>query len=81
MLSLRRSELNKVKYEMLSEQLTLIEDLTSSLENNEFIVLRTEYLLTKYETAFTLWWKNQKIRRKELKNEVNNIKKEILHMR
>lgn len=66
---------------MLTEQLTLIEDLTSSLEGTDFIILRAEYLLTKYETAFTLWYRNSKVRKKELKKETENIRNEIVHMR
>lgn len=66
---------------MISEQLTLIEDLTSRLEGTEFIILRTEYLLTKYEIAFFLWFRNTKNRKAELKKKVNSVKKEILYMK
>lgn len=67
-----------MNFEDITEQITLVDQITENFDESDLLILRTEFFLTKYEILFTIWLKRQKkIRDKSMKNQLPKVIKDL----
>lgn len=80
--SLRKKELKKVNFGEIFEQLSLVNEITENFDESDLLILRSEYLLTRYEIIFTMWLRRQKKSRdKSLKAQLPKIIEDLLFIK